>query len=175
MNCYIPLATGQKIPQQVIDSIVLQTIEPEIVICESAGEINSEHVFTPLRISSEINNRNKAISRFLTKTQDEFFFMCCSDVLQLNATNFSDQINHLKNLSDLGACALPFEWCSWQHVDIASICIKREVLEKGFLFANRYGLCPCKEAVEDFNKLGYKFEYLNKDFNALIKNVVPRI
>ena len=171
MNVYTPLATGQKIPQSVLDSINMQSIRLTHVICESAGEINSEHNYTSLHISSELKNRNDAIDLCL-KSNDPFLFMCNSDVLQLRDSNFEDQIDYLLNNKDYGACALPFEWCQWNHIDIASICIKREVLEKGFLFENRHGYCLCKEFMEDMEKLGYKYGYVNNI--PCIQNGIPR-
>jgi hypothetical protein len=167
MNLYIPLATGQLIDQDVIDSILNQTISINIVICDSPGEINSEHNYTSLRIQSELKNRNDAINKFLNETNDKYFFMQSRDVIQLKPDNFENTINFMNLNPNYGACALPCKGFKLNHIVIATICITRELLNKGFRFANRYGRCPCKEMMEDISKLGYKYGYLGNELLVL--------
>ena len=161
MIIYIPLATGQTISDKVFDSIAMQTLKPDIVKCESEGEINSEHNYTSARIKGEVISRNIGIDAFL-ETKYPFFLMQCRDVIQLKPDNFQNIIAFLEKNTEYGACVLTPKIHLQEHLSIATICIRREAIKKGFRFANRYGKCLCKEAMEDFKILGFKYDYMTK-------------
>jgi hypothetical protein len=163
---YIPLATGQTVPVDVIAGIELQTIKPIIVTYDSPGEINSEHNYSKARIKGEIVSRNMCIDEFL-KTTDKYFFMQSRDVMQLKQDNFANMISFMNANRDFGACALRCRCATLDHIIMATICIAREVVEKGFKFANRYGWCPCREMMEDIKILGYKYGYISPEILVL--------
>jgi len=76
MNVFIPIATGQTVNRIVIDSIKTQTINPSVIICDSPGEINSDHNHTLAAITGEMVSRNMCIDKFL-QTKDKYFFNQC--------------------------------------------------------------------------------------------------
>ena len=163
---YIPLAIGQSVPVDVVANIELQTTKPVVVTCDSPGEVNSEHNYTPLRIKGEIVSRNMCIDEFL-KTTDKYFFIQSRDVIQLKPDNFKNMIKFMDENKDFGACALRCKGARDNHIVMATICIAREVIEKGFRFVNRYGWCPCMEMMEDIKALGYKYGYISLEILVL--------
>jgi hypothetical protein len=168
MNIYIPLATGQSVDPLVIDSIQSQSLKLNIVKCESPGEINSKYNHSQARIIGEPISRNMGINICL-RTRDPYFFMQNGDTANLNDSNFMDLADYLLENKSFGACALHKIGSIDSHIDIASICIRREVLEKGFRFENRYGTCLCLEVMEDLKNLKVDYGYLNH--NTHIKSL----
>jgi hypothetical protein len=156
---YIPIATRQDVHFMIKNRITAQTIHPDIVICNSLGEINSQNNYSPERIVGEACSRNLCIDAFLHSTEDAYFLHQCSDIGHIDITDFEHMINKLQSNSKAGICELKFNQ-DLSVETIACIVMRREVLEKGFRFVNKYKKCLCKETFESILAMGYEKEYI---------------
>jgi hypothetical protein len=165
MSVYIPIATGQTIHQKTIDSIESQNIKPKVIICDSPGEIDSDHNHTEAAIKGEVVSRNLCIDEFL-KTSDKYFFNQCRGLRHKKDNNLENMIKFMDSNLDFGACTLRELGGTYNHITMGIVCIRRKLLEGGFRFANRYKHCLCVEVMEDIRLLGYKYGCIGKEITV---------
>jgi hypothetical protein len=115
MICFIPLATGQNIPQRVYKSLAEQTMIVDIVPCCTDGIFNSNHTIRKpgdnnKKVEGEIKGRNLAVEIFNKHYFDnQYVAMCDRDIVQLFDDNFERAVSFLYNHPEIMAVALPWE------------------------------------------------------------------
>ena len=68
MKIYIPLAEGQTVPREVLDSIAMQTVPCEVVLCATPGVERSQRNYGELRRIGEAASRELCRARALAAT-----------------------------------------------------------------------------------------------------------
>lgn len=102
MNVYIPLAIGQQIPGEVLDSLAGQTIPVNIITVGTLGMVNSSRV--PGR-SIHIARTREVIAK-LARIDGTISAMCDSDIVHLKRDNLALAVEYLKKYPVCGAVAL---------------------------------------------------------------------
>ena len=158
MYCFIPIATGQTVPDRVIDSINDATV----LIVDSEGEINSQSKNTAARLSGEPRSRNKCVEVFNEIDAwgyEEFVAMQDRDCLHLINDGFQRAINYLEQHPDLDAVALPWRDRFEPDAHVRMLCVVfRAHVFSGLVFRRERRKCCCTCLAEDIS-----IEYLPAD------------
>ena len=162
MKLFIPLATGQSIPNQVYVSLSQQTINIDIIPCCTPGVINSNHTQNPDQIAKQIGevaSRNVALD-LMEPLDDEFVLMQDRDVIHLDGNNYAAAIEYLKNNPDVGMVSLPWRdnFVS-DHIRMQALTIRKAALTN-FRFRVNKRPCLCYVVAEDMAKNNWKYLFL---------------
>lgn len=175
INLYIPMAIGQTIPIDVINTINNQTIKTNIIECYSEGIIKPNMRFNSTidqhaqKVKFECNSRNLAI----LKSQDDINKYCAMqdrDIVHLYNDNFSRCIEFLDiNLDYAGVCLRWSDQKPTPHIRITAFVIRTEIFKKlQFRYDHRYHTCQTfKEDVLNYGK----WEYFPSD-KKLIEEII---
>ena len=148
-----------------IDSITQQTIRPTVVVCDSPGEIDSDHNHTEAAIKGEVVSRNMCIGKFLP-TLDRYFINQCRGVRHKKDDNLERMIKFMDENPDYGACTLRELGGTCEHITMGVLCMRRKLIKDGFRFSNRYKRCLCVEVMEDVRAMGYKYGCIGKEITV---------
>ena len=122
--CYIPLAIGQIIPQEVCNSLASQSIEINAIPCYMPGVVQSQSGLCKDargKVIGERLSRNLALD-FMKKSNDEFAIMQDRDIIHLYPDNYEKAIIHLKKNPDVAVISLPWKNQScFEHIRIQAL------------------------------------------------------
>lgn len=177
MIVFIPLAVGQYIPNQTIESLGRQTLPMNIMPCVTEGIIKSDHTCLNAmdkikKLECECNSRNMAKSIIdRADLKDEFFCMQDKDIVQLYSDNYHRGVGFLRDDKEVGCVALTWENYPG-HVWNGSIVIRREVL-RSITFRTDKRLHVCMTMKDDIEALGFKCCTFPSD-KRLVRDLMER-
>lgn len=165
MRVYIPLATGQNIPNFVIKSLASQVIPCDIIPCCTPGIINSNHNVEGLDRSKkrlcEMASRNLAMD-MIKVSGEEFVAMQDRDVMHLFPGTYDKALKYLTSNKNIGIVSLPYFKDKTTHIIMKAVVFRVELLiDFRFRVDNRQHMCSCM--TDDAKAQGFGCEYVPSD------------
>jgi hypothetical protein len=165
MMILIPIATGQTLAPGVKESIAMQTIPTQVVLCSTPGLINSHRIYTPERIAGEAASRELCKKRAL-ETDEKMFVMMDRDAKLLYPTSLQQAVDFMAAHPDFGAVSLALPkkpWNNHDHIDTRCVMFRRETLEKVDFLALKPARCICPELTKHIRDMGVKYDYFSDE------------
>lgn len=174
MILFIPMATGQFLPNDVYASIARQTIKIDIIPCVSDGIYSSNHNTLTAKRKTKTEfmlvSRNMAIDWINNHTiKDKYVAMQDRDMVHLFNDNFEKCITFLENNNDYVGVVMPWkDYKITSHIRMCSFIIKTDILKKiEFRADEKWHVC--KTLKEDLEKIG-KWMFLPSDKKIISEN-----
>lgn len=162
LQVYIPLASGQYLPDFVLKGIAAQTVGCAVVPCCTPGVVMSNHTVckdTLKKLDGETRSRNLALD-YIIKSGEQYIGMQDRDALHLSNRNYEEAVKFLEDNKDYGAISLPHkEYMVKDHIKLTTMVLRvKAVAGLRFRIDDRKHMCPCFR--DDLQEIGYKFGYL---------------
>lgn len=158
MKIYIPIAEGQTVPQEVLDSIAMQTVACEVVLCATPGAERSQRNYSLLRRIGEAASRELCRARALA-TLDAYCVIQDRDMVHLWKDNIERMAAHLEESFSRVAVAAPCDRkLNHNHVRISAQMVRVIALEKIRFTPAEHG-CMCVQMQEQLRAIG-QYDYL---------------
>lgn len=155
INVYIPIAEGQKVPVQVLESIHGQSLDTLIHIVARPGVVNSQGVYNEERLVGEIAAR-EAVRMEAMRTDQVFVVIQDSDVQHTEMDNFESMAAKLrenKNMAGIGLGCKEHENLEPEHMPLHCVMVRVGVLAY-FRFRASESECSCTYACRDIRRFG---------------------
>ena len=171
MLCFVPLATGQTIPLQVLKDLTKQTVGIDLIPCCTEGVLDSNKNISIEKLTGEISSRNLALD-LIKKCGEKFVIMQDRDCLHIFENNYTIAVDYLNNNPKVGILSLPWkEYEVKNHIIMRAMVLRVEALKNfKFRYDERRHLCPCM--MEDMVREEWECKFLPSD-KRLIKEL-PR-
>jgi hypothetical protein len=158
MKIYIPIAEGQTVPPEVLNSIAMQTVPCTVVLCATPGTERSQRNYSELRRIGEAASRELCRARALA-TNDEYCIIQDRDMVHLYDDNVARMIMHLNTFPGHVAVACPCDRkLNHEHVRISAQMVRVNVLEKIRFTPVEHG-CMCEQMQRQLRAIG-QYDYL---------------
>lgn len=168
MNIYIPKATGQDIPDAVLQGIDLQTIPCTPIVCATEGVVDSQRNPSPERVAGELSSRRLCQQR--AAKDDDIVLMMDRDCVLTDPMAIADMVWDLRACPTVGAVALWFGRCPkitpkrnlhyMKHTVMKCALYRKEVfLNLDFRYLTE--TCTCNMVKAQIENMNYKYRYLD--------------
>lgn len=165
MKIYIPIATGQLVPSEVLNSITSQTVSCDVVVCDTPGLVNSQKTGGPGKVRGEAASRNLCQQK-ARECGDKFYIIQDSDMVHLQKTNIEEMLDFMQSnlmfsaiaLNKLSATRSVYE----SHIQLSCI-LFRHWVSRLFYSYDPALHCVCGEFKTAMDLLGAKYRYLDID------------